>query len=186
MIFIPGRVPSDQAFEQFLGEQHPILVSYLRKYGISHDDAEDIAQESLLKLTRYCDLPPDALKPLLYRISINVLRDLRRRSSVAHRKSIFDPIADAHDIPDELPQPEQWTAHRQELARVRAAVDQLPARCREVYLLNRIDGMSYSQIAQHCGISVKAVEKHVGKALSSLRTLLSVQAESSDTYSPKP
>jgi len=41
-----------------------------------------------------------------------------------------------------------------------------------VYLLNRIDGLSYSQIAQHCGISVKAVEKHIGKALSLLRSKL--------------
>jgi len=55
---------------------------------------------------------------------------------------------------------------------VRAAVLRLPPRCREVYLLNRIEDMSYTEIARHCGISVKAVEKHIGKALSLLRVHL--------------
>ena len=55
---------------------------------------------------------------------------------------------------------------------MRAAILQLPLRCRQVYLLNRIDGMSYPQIASHCDISVKAVEKHIGKALTMLRLRL--------------
>jgi RNA polymerase sigma-70 factor (ECF subfamily) len=38
-----------------------------------------------------------------------------------------------------------------------------------VYLLNRINGMSYAQIAQHCGISAKTVEKHIARALQGLR-----------------
>jgi RNA polymerase sigma-70 factor (ECF subfamily) len=38
--------------------------------------------------------------------------------------------------------------------------------------LNRIEGMSYTEIAEHCGISVKAVEKHISKALRLLRERL--------------
>lgn len=166
---------SHQLFERFLGEQRPMLISFLRGRGISLDDAQDIAQESLYKLTRYRDLPVEALKPLLYRIALNALHDSRRRQSGMPQTSLSDMGLQAHDIQDEMPRPEQWAENREELARVRAAISLLPERCREVYLLNRIEGMSYSQISEHCGISVKAVEKHIGKALSSLRKSLSHQ-----------
>lgn len=162
-------------FERFLGEQRPMLVSFLHGRGISLDDAQDIAQESLYKLTRYRDAPAEALKPLLYRIALNLLHDSRRRQSGLYQTSLSDMELQAHDIQDEMPRPEQWAEDREELARVRAAINLLPERCREVYLLNRIEGMSYTQISRHCGISVKTVEKHIGKALSSLRTLLSNQ-----------
>ena len=42
----------------------------------------------------------------------------------------------------------------------------------QIYLLNRIEGMSYTEIADHCDISVKAVEKHISKALKLLRERL--------------
>lgn len=166
---------SRQVFERFLGEQRPMLIGYLRGRGISLDDAQDIAQESLYKLTRYRDLPVEALKPLLYRIALNALHDARRRQSGMYQTSLSDMDLQAQDIQDEMPRPEQWAENREELARVRAAIALLPGRCREIYLLNRIEGMSYSQISRHCGISVKAVEKHIGKALSSLRKTLSNQ-----------
>jgi RNA polymerase sigma-70 factor (ECF subfamily) len=52
---------------------------------------------------------------------------------------------------------------------VRAAILALPPRCRAVYLMNRMDGLSYSEIARRCGISAKAVEKHMSRALRELR-----------------
>jgi len=166
---------SPLVFERFLGDQRPMLIAFLRGRGVSLDDAQDIAQESLYKLTRYRDLPVEALRPLLYRIALNALHDARRRQSGVYQTSLSDVDLQAHDLPDEMPRPEQWAENREELARVRAAIGLLPERCREIYLLNRIEGMSYSQISKHCGISVKAVEKHMGKALTSLRKQLSIQ-----------
>ncbi len=177
---------SHPLFERFLGEQRPMLISFLRSRGTSLDDAQDIAQESLYKLTRYRDLPIEALKPLLYRIALNTLHDSRRRQSGIHHASLSDIELQAHDIQDEMPRPEQWAEDREELARVRAALSLLPERCREVYLLNRIEGMSYTQISRHCGISVKTVEKHIGKALTSLRKLLSHQARPTDVPEQRP
>ena len=174
----PEAVSIHDTFERFLGEQSPALVGYLRGHGVAQEDAQDIAQESLHKLTRYRGLPPHVLKALLYRIALNTLHDARRREATVRHGSLLNQDARILEIPDESPQPEQWFEHREELARVRDAVDRLPARCREVYLLNRIDGMSYSEISRHCGISVKAVEKHIAKALSSLRQQLAPCAPS--------
>ncbi|HEX2208799.1 MAG TPA: sigma-70 family RNA polymerase sigma factor, partial [Longimicrobium sp.] len=57
-------------------------------------------------------------------------------------------------------------------AAVRAAVDSLPERCREVFELSRGQGLKYAEIAGVLGISVKTVEAQMGKALRTLRERL--------------
>ena len=157
-------------FESFLAEQHAPLVAFLRHRTACESDARDAAQESMVRLVRYRDREPaGAWKPLLYRIAINVVRDQARR----HRHRHADAHCSIDDVGDTLvatePSHEQRVDTERELAAIRELVFRLPERCRQVYLLNRIEGMSYSEIARHCGISVKAVEKHVAKALKFLR-----------------
>jgi len=57
--------------------------------------------------------------------------------------------------------------------RIREAIDRLPVERRKVFILSRYDGMSYNQIAEKLGISVKTVENQMGKALKTLREELS-------------
>ncbi|HEY1140400.1 MAG TPA: sigma-70 family RNA polymerase sigma factor [Lysobacter sp.] len=158
-------------FDGFLREHRSILVAWLNRR-VGEDDAQDVAQEAFVRLMRYRALPVEELRPLMYRIAINVIHDRGRRDST---RQVFAHVSLDQDfvgLPSLEPAHETRIEHEQELALVRAAILKLPERCRQVYLLNRIDGMSYSQIAQHCGISVKAVEKHIGKALSLLRSKL--------------
>ncbi|MDR0182650.1 RNA polymerase sigma factor [Lysobacter arvi] len=158
-------------FDAFLREHRPMLVAWLARR-IGEDDAQDVAQEALVRLMRYRGQPVEQLRPLMYRIAINVIHDRGRRDST---RQVFAHVSLDQDfvgLPSLEPTHETRITHEQELALVRAAILELPERCRQVYLLNRIDGLSYSQIAQHCAISVKAVEKHIGKALSLLRSKL--------------
>ncbi|TWI11915.1 RNA polymerase sigma-70 factor (ECF subfamily) [Lysobacter ruishenii] len=158
-------------FDRFVLEHRPMLVAFLRRR-VSDADAQDLAQETMVRLMRYADQPVEALRPLMYRIGLNVLADRGRRdaSRLAHAHVSLED--DALVLPATDPAQDERVAHQQALVAVRAAVLRLPPRCREVYLLNRIEDMSYTEIARHCGISVKAVEKHIGKALSLLRTHL--------------
>ena len=158
-------------FTRFVREHEPALVSFLCAR-IHVEDAKDIAQESLLRLMRYRNHPPAQLKPLMYRIALNTLNDHGRRLRARHAALHESLDDDSHGVPSGELAHDQRLANEHELARVRAAILQLPVRCRQVYLLNRIEGMSYPQIAGHCEISVKAVEKHIGKALTMLRVRL--------------
>lgn len=168
----PGAMgEGDDGFDRFVREHRALLVAYLSRR-IGEDDAQDVAQEALVRLMRYRAQPFEQLRPLMYRIAINVIHDRGRRDTT---RQVFAHVSLDQDfvgLPSLEPSHDQRIEHEQELALVRSAILQLPERCRQVYLLNRIDGMSYSQIAQHCGISVKAVEKHIGKALSLLRSRL--------------
>jgi RNA polymerase sigma-70 factor (family 1) len=59
---------------------------------------------------------------------------------------------------------------RNDLAfRLRSAAEQLPPRCREVFLLSKIDHLNHKEIAERLGISVSTVEKHVAKGMELMR-----------------
>jgi RNA polymerase sigma factor (sigma-70 family) len=158
-------------FDQFLREHQAPLIAFLARRA-GDEDAKDIAQEAMVRLMRYRSQPADQLRPLMYRIALNVLNDRGRRDSTRQASAHVSLDQDFLGLASSEPSHDQRIAHEQELALVRAAILQMPERCRQVYLLNRIEGMSYSQIASHCGISVKAVEKHIGKALGLLRLKL--------------
>ncbi|RNF81704.1 RNA polymerase sigma factor [Montanilutibacter psychrotolerans] len=161
----------DDGFERFLREHRDALVGFLARRA-GEEDAKDIAQESMVRLMRYRAQPPEQLKLLMYRIALNVLNDRGRRQQTRQAGAHVSLDEDYDNLPSGEASHDQRVAHQQELVLVRAAILQLPERCRQVYLLNRLEGMSYSEIARHCGISVKAVEKHIGKALAQLRLKL--------------
>lgn len=73
------------------------------------------------------------------------------------------------DLPSGEPTAEQRVGSQQELAAIPEAILALPPRCREVFLLNRSEGMSFVKIASHLHISERSVEKHVANALMALR-----------------
>lgn len=158
-------------FNRFLREHRAPLVAFLGRR-VGEDDAQDIAQETFMRLMRYHAQPADQLRPLMYRIAINVIHDRGRRDSTRQAGLHVSLDEDFAALPSSEPSQDLRIEREQELGLVRQAILQLPTRCRQVYLLNRIEGLSYSQIAQHCDISVKAVEKHIGKALALLRQKL--------------
>lgn len=171
VIALPSADPQRAAsFEAFLAVQREALVAFLRHRTAGEADAQDAAQEAMARLVRYRDRGPEsAWKPLLYRIAINVAHD-QARDRHTRRAEAHVPL-DGADVVLVAAQPshEQRLDDERRLAVIRELLFHLPERCRQIYLLNRVEGMSYSEIARHCGISVKAVEKHIAKALKRLR-----------------
>lgn len=155
-------------FEDFLRRQRDALLAFLRRR-VDVDEAQDIVQDTCLRLMRYRDQAEHELRLLMYRIALNALHDRGRgaqsRQQAAHLS--FEEMAEG--LPTAEASHEQRVDDQQALARVREAILRLSPRCREIYLLNRIEGMSYTEIAAHCGVTVKAVEKQISKALLQLR-----------------
>lgn len=164
----------ESRLDVFVRERRQPLLRFLSRMNVQEHDAQDIAQESLARLLRYsASEPAEAWQALLYRIAINLLRDRARRARMEQRigASPGESSADA-DVVSPEPSPERHASGRETLERMQAAIARLPARCREVYLLHRIEGMTYPEIAHRSGISSKAVEKHISRALRLLRAQL--------------
>lgn len=164
------RCERGSRFDAFLRSEHKALVYFLRARLPTEQDAEDAAQESMARLVAYRDRePPDHWHPLLYRIAVNLVHDLGRK---ARYRRAGDHVAyeeALHDRASDEPAQEDRLARERVLEQMWRIVRRLPERTQEVYVLSRIDGLSYSQIARQTGISAKAVEKHMGRALAALR-----------------
>lgn len=96
----------------------------------------------------------------------NLALDHERRRKIA---PFVDGIDGLETISDPTPSVEASTISRQELLRVQAALDRMPPRARQVFLMSRIDGLTYVQIGERLGISPKTVFGHMVVALERLR-----------------
>jgi len=154
------------AFEAVYRDQRPKLLRFLRRR-TSSDAALDIVQQvfSRFLAAGAAIRSPEAY---LHRAASNQLRDDarrdRRRSTQLH----------VHEDSVALHAMDQTAAleARDMLRRLEQAIGALKPRTREIFLAHRIDGYSYVEIAQQTGLSVKAVEKQMSKAIAHLdRTL---------------
>jgi RNA polymerase sigma-70 factor (ECF subfamily) len=158
--------PSSGAFDAFACDERAELLRYLRGHLPTDADAQDAAQESVLRLLRYRAHPADAWRPLLYRIAGNVVAEFYRRGA-ARRSNQHVPL-DSVEPPSDALELEERAERRQRKARLRDAILALPPRSRQIYLLSRVDRLTYAQIAQRCGISTKAVEVSISRTLAVL------------------
>ena len=102
----------------------------------------------------------------LFRVAGSVITDRARRDGVRHASQ--HESADDLTLYSEEPSPERVSSDRQQLERLRAILDEMPARRREILMLSRMDGLSYSQLAVRYGVTVSAIEKQMMKAIAHL------------------
>ena len=131
------------------------------------EEAEDLAQEALLRTAEAGSRAPvDAPLHLLFRIARNAVIDrLRAKGRAA---VLFQPGLGEADAPDPAANPERILIASERLRRALATIDAMPPKRREVFLLHRLEGLSYPQIARRIGISIKTVEKHMALAMAQL------------------
>ncbi|EJL37548.1 RNA polymerase sigma factor, sigma-70 family [Caulobacter sp. AP07] len=136
------------------------------------EEAKDLVQEAFLRLTRAAEHQAlDNPEAYLKRIAWNLLRD-RAKNATGRIERAHAPLQpDLHAANDS--DPHQALVERQTLARYEAAVMRLKPKTREIFLLHRLDGLTYAQIARDLGMSVSGVEKQMIKAIAHLDRALS-------------
>ena len=148
------------------------------------DDALDAVQDAMLRLVRrYSHRPPQEWRPLFYRILENCVRDMQRRRSVRGRiltwyRRAFgeDGIEDEGDpleqLSDPSPQPSAQAQTDETMRALDAALERLPARQREAFLLRGLEGLDVAETARAMGCSEGSVKTHYFRALQTLRAQL--------------
>ncbi len=170
-------------FGAFLREQRAALAGFLRRRLPTEEDAEDVAQESLIRMLRYGESqPPQAWKPLLYRVATNAACD-HARSRVSHHSSEHVSL-ESEEIISQALQPEQAAEREQALSILGGAILQLSPRCRQVFLLHRMEGLTYGEIGTRLGISESMVQKYISRAIVTLSE--TGRAYVDDTLQPGP
>ena len=133
--------------------------------------AADIAQETYRRLTND-DLLRQAENPraLMYRIAMNLATDYERRA--ATRSRFLLPGSDTADWPCPVSDPEGISIARERLEQLHRAIEQLPPRCRQVFVMRKFEDLSQAEIADRLGLTRNSVEKHLRNALEKLRASL--------------
>ena len=144
--------------------------------GASADEADDLSQDAYCRLGELSSVD-HITAPRAY--FVRIVQNLRREGFRRQRIVRFDVLTETHasSIIDEREDPERITdAHRQ-LAMVSAVLAGLPARCREIFRLRRMEGLSQKEIARAMGVSEGVVENDAAKAVRQLLSALRAEGE---------
>ena len=148
-------------------EKRPSLVRFFAARLGSSEAAEDLVQELYLKLSS-TELPAVVDNPsaFLYRAAHNLMLDrLRQERRSLQRDNDWHETQELHAGE---PAVDDALASRRRLLRLASLVEEMPAKMREAFRLQKLEGMTQAETAKAMNISVSAVEKHISAALKFL------------------
>jgi RNA polymerase sigma-70 factor (ECF subfamily) len=135
--------------------------------GADSELATDIAQDVFMKLwEKKLDYEEGRTKSLLYKMASDAFISHFRKTKVAAK------YEQSMELKIETDDPEKQLQYKEMEVSYQQALTDLSEKQREVFLMNRSEEMTYKEIAERLGLSVKAVEKRMSQALSFLRERL--------------
>lgn len=154
----------DDSFVEAIMPYYGELVNFFKNRAYPSDDPEDLAQETFSRLIKWAkNKNVDHPRKVLFKVARNLLIDHTRK----RKKNPQTPI-EAIEIDEQVvldTTPSDTLINKEELDIVLKVIDNLPSRCKEVFTLNRLHGLTYSEIANKLSISKSTVEKHMIKGL---------------------
>jgi RNA polymerase sigma-70 factor (family 1) len=161
----------EAAFKELFNREYNNLCRYALTYMQDENLAEDIVQDTFIKIwEQKKDLIASA------EIKFYLITAVRNNCISALRKQKTQQVHFTDTTPEPDPEPFITTTQHYEMAneqarKIKEALNQLPPKCKEVFLLVKMQGMSYKHAAESLGISVKTVENQMGKAIRIVREL---------------
>lgn len=152
-------------FSAFFKSNVKSVRNYLYfKFG-NEEQANDMTQDAFIKLWENCaDVPQEKAKSFLYTVANNA-----SLNQIAHQKVVLNYAKNNVNTDKNSVNPEFILEEEQFKIKLDKAIRNLTEGQRTAFLLHRIEGKKYSEIAEMLGITVKAVEKRIHGALVSLR-----------------
>ncbi len=155
----------EQQFDAFYASQAKALRNFIYyKFGDA-EQSDDVVQESFIRLWKNCaKVTLETAKGFLYKVAINLSTSIKRSEKV-HLKYTEQVVKNESDKES----PEFLILEKEFMEKLTDVISGLPDKQREVFLMNRVEKKTYKEIAELSGVSVKAVEKTMHKALLKLR-----------------
>ena len=155
-------------FDQLFRTHYQFMCNVANKILHDREASEDVVQDIFAKFwTKKTEIPPQqAGRNFLFRVTINASLDhLEKHKRIVRLEDQGPAVSSANETEENI--------NLKELElKISKSLDELPPKCRAVFVLSRYEGMKYREIAEHLNISVKTVENHMGKALIHMRKKL--------------
>ena len=159
-----------EAFRFFFDRYYTDLCNFVNIYIRDSTISEEIVQDIYVyfwEKKRKINIE-SSVRSYLMRASKNKSLNYIRNEKI--KLNIYEKLSRATEVSEDMPDNILDTNQLRKI--IDESVNQLPEKCREVYLLAKSKNMSYKEIAGELGISLKTVENHMGKALKRLRKTL--------------
>ncbi len=165
----------EMAYTYLIDTYHHNLCVYANSLVKNIYSAEDIVQNVFIKVwEQRTRLKPDhSLKSFLYKLTYNEFIDLYRKN-----QSLFSLEKSYYDALNGIVQEEDSEAFQRVLSAVNKEIQNLPPKCKEVFILSKKEGLTNIEIAEHLDVSIKTVEAQITKAFSLLRSSLEEKVRS--------
>lgn len=165
----------EKSFNTLFREWYPVLCRFAFKFIENHDVAEDIVQEVFVNLWKgrmNIELETSISAYLFASTRYNCLYQLKKDQKEVR-------MLEKQSVDLVLNEDEQIELHQlEQLQQLYLAVERLPVKTKQVFILSKMEGLTYDEIADHLGVSVKTVEKQMSAALQKLRTDLKSKRKS--------
>ena len=164
-------------FNQAVAEHTEGLMTYATRILRDSLEAEDVTQDAFLALYRHmAQVPQSAYRPWLYRVTRNLCLDLLRRRKF--KLKLFRDISRDEDyepvpVDTRVGRPDEIAQAREAQEAIEDAVEALPLKFREVFLLCEIQGLSYEDASSVLGCPVKTVSTRLFRARQRFRAAMS-------------
>lgn len=151
-------------FEEIFDKNYEFIRNYLYYLSGDIELAEDLSQDTFLQLWQERkNIRHETLRQFLFKIARNLfLKHYRRKKISLNFVNSLPPGADT-ESPEFLMELKEYSVKIQQI------LSELPEKTRTIFLMSRIDSISYAEIALNLDISIKSVEKHMTKALKILK-----------------
>ena len=158
-------VSDKTAYYNRLYTQHKVwMLRHVMKFGVSEADAEEVVQEAFVHLLRLDEPGTHSyLRSYLQRIATNIAIDRYRRkqrSPEIHLSEVDNSQKGAHQL-----SPERIEESRETLLALQQSLKSLPQKCQDAFILYKVEGQSYQQVAERLKVSESMVRKYVLRAL---------------------
>jgi RNA polymerase sigma-70 factor (ECF subfamily) len=160
----------DAWFEREVLPLEAALMQYLQHNWRNKSDIADLRQDIYVR-TYEAALKgiPESPKAFVFAIARNLLIRRVRREQIVPFEAVSD--FDALGMAIDTPGPENTLIARDELRRLQSALDRLPPRAREAFVMQQVDGLTHREIAARMGINERTVQTHLrdaGRALADI------------------
>lgn len=149
----------------------PMVRAWLRQRLQSREDIDDLIQEAYAKLAAL-DAVDHIVRPdvFFFQMVRNLFIDQMRRARVVRIEAATE--LDVSSVYTDEPTPERITGARRELAKVTELIEGLPDRCRRVFTMRKVEGLSQKEVAQRLGVSESVVENEGVKGIRLILTAM--------------
>ncbi len=164
------RRSDKQAFEIIFNEFKEKLYYYIFGYLHSSEESKEILQNIFISLWENRESLKEEyqLSHYIYKVAVNHIYNYFKHQAV--RQRYVDHVVSKQSIEDDYPQQSLITRDLQN--HINKIIDHMPCRQQEIFKMSRRDGLTYEEISVKTGLTVRAVESQIYRALKLIREKL--------------